>query len=87
MADAMTVDTAYPHASNGDRYMNRSEAAEYVEGTYRFACSAFLLKKLASVGGGPARIKAGVSVVYLKSDLDAWAKARMRRIEGEDKAA
>lgn len=87
MADAMTVETAHQHATIDDRYMTRGEAAEYVQGKYRFACSAFLLKKLASVGGGPARIKAGVSVVYLKSDLDAWAKARMRRIEDREAAA
>jgi hypothetical protein len=64
-------------------FLTRAEASEYIVGRYRFACSPKQLAKLAWMGEGPIRLRSGKSVVYRKSDLDAWALARLRPIEGK----
>ena len=44
------------------------EAANYA------GCSPRTLEKLRQTGGGPVYLKIGRSVLYRKSDLDAWLK-------------
>jgi hypothetical protein len=60
-----------------NRYMRRSEAANYIQGTYGFSCSCQWLAKLAVVGGGPVYRKAGRIPIYETTELDLWAEARI----------
>jgi len=75
-------DGLHPRQEN-TKYLTRLEASQYIESTYRFACGHCLLAKLASIGGGPARLRSGRSVVYRIDDLDRWALARLQRIEDD----
>lgn len=52
--------------------MNTSDAANYI------GMSASWLNKTRMHGNGPAYIKLGGSVKYLKSDLDSWMAANRR---------
>jgi predicted DNA-binding transcriptional regulator AlpA len=55
-------------------YLSREKAAEYL------AVSVKTLERLASDGGGPAFVQiAKRRVVYIKSDIDAWAASRRYR--------
>ncbi len=57
-------------------YMRRMQAGDYLKSRYGF-CSATLLSKLATVGGGPAYSKMGRLNLYRKTDLDEWALSRI----------
>jgi hypothetical protein len=57
-------------------YLRRAEAARYLQERYG-AYTTETLAKFASVGGGPIFRKMGAFPVYLTSDLDRWAEARM----------
>jgi hypothetical protein len=59
-----------------DKFLRRKDAAEYLLSKYGFGAER-TLAKLACVGGGPLFRKAGKLVVYLPSDLDAWALSRL----------
>jgi hypothetical protein len=62
---------------NIPRYRRRADAAPYVRETWGMPCSQAWLAKLAVVGGGPTFRKAGRFPIYLDSDLDIWAEARI----------
>jgi len=57
-------------------FLTRREAATYLQAKYRVGAVGTLAKAV-TVGGGPAFRKIGKRVVYLPSDLDAWARERM----------
>jgi hypothetical protein len=59
------------------RYLRRSDAAQYVRSTWGVPCASKWLAKLAVTGGGPIFRKAGRFPLYLAADLDAWAEARI----------
>jgi hypothetical protein len=59
-----------------DYYMRRMQAGDYLKSHYGF-CSATLLSKLATIGGGPIYSKMGRLNLYRKSDLDRWAQSRI----------
>ena len=59
------------------KYLRRVEAARHVRDHWGVPCSPKWLAKLAVVGGGPVFRKAGRYPIYLASDLDAWAAARI----------
>ncbi len=61
------------------RPLRRSEASDYIIETYGFPCSTKTLSKMAVTGDGPRFYMAGRFAMYDKSDLDAWAKARLGR--------
>lgn len=73
----MTALPSPSHAASAVRYLRRSDAAEYVRHRFGFPCSKQWLAKLAVVGGGPVFRKAGRTPLYLPTDLDAWANARI----------
>jgi hypothetical protein len=58
-------------------YLRRADAARYVRENWGLPCSPKWLAKLAVTGGGPIFRKAGRFPIYLPSDLDAWADARI----------
>lgn len=59
-----------------NRYLDRTEAAEYL--TARgLRVSKNTLQKWGSVGGGPVYRRFGLRCVYLQADLDAWAEAKL----------
>lgn len=60
-----------------ERFPRWKEAANYVQESCGIPCSPNWLAKLASVGGGPLFRKAGRFPLYSRTDLDAWANARM----------
>ena len=59
------------------KYLRRVEAARHVRNTWGIPCSPNWLAKLAVVGGGPVFRKGGRYPLYLASDLDVWAAARI----------
>ncbi len=59
------------------RPLRRDEAAAYITDTHGLPCSPKTLAKYASVGGGPAFRKGGRIPLYDRTDLDAWALAKM----------
>lgn len=59
-------------------FLRRAAAAEYVEQTYGFPCSPKTLAKLACVSSnGPRFRMAGRIPLYPKTELDAWAQAKI----------
>lgn len=59
-----------------NRYLDRTEAAEYL--TARgLRVSKNTLQKWATTGGGPAYRRFGLRAVYQQADLDAWAEAKL----------
>lgn len=64
---------------NEIQFLRRDEAAAYIRENYKMPCAKAYLDVLASVGGGPAFRRIGRWPVYERSDLDAWAKARMTK--------
>jgi hypothetical protein len=57
--------------------LRRCKAAEYIRENWGIPCEPRTLAKLMTVGGGPLVRKAGRIPLYEKSDLDAWASARL----------
>jgi hypothetical protein len=57
-------------------YLRRKAASEYLLTKYGFGGGS-TLTNLASLGGGPPFHKAGRTVLYTASDLDAWAQAKI----------
>jgi excisionase family DNA binding protein len=53
--------------------MRTREAADYL------AIPVSTLTKMRLTGTGPLYVKAGRTVVYRKSDIDAWLEGRLRR--------
>jgi hypothetical protein len=66
-----------PFPPDGQRYVSRTEAAQYIRSRYGFPCSRQWLAKLAVLGGGPIFRKAGRNPIYAPADLDDWAMARI----------
>ena len=60
-----------------DPKLDTAAAAAYI------GCSPRTLEKRRQTGDGPAFLKLGRSVVYLRSDLDNWLKA-CRRVSTAD---
>ena len=58
------------------KYLRREAAAEYLKRRYGFTTPKSLAK-LASTGGGPPMMKAGVIALYEISQLDAWAEGKI----------
>ena len=65
------------HLTEFPDYMRRSDAADYLRTFYALPCRHATLAKLAVAGGGPPFRKAGRYPVYLRADLDAWARQRL----------
>jgi hypothetical protein len=71
--DAVTAATpqpAQPADKRSIRYLNNSEAAEFLRLSPR------TLEKQRVIGGGPRFRKFGRRVMYAIEDLEAWANAR-----------
>jgi hypothetical protein len=66
-----------PFPAGGQRYLSRTEAAQYIRTRYGFPCSRQWLAKLAVLGGGPIFRKAGRNPIYVPADLDDWAMSRI----------
>lgn len=66
-----------PFPAGGQRYLSRTEAAQYIQSRYGFPCSRQWLAKLAVLGGGPIFRKAGRNPIYAPVELDDWAMARI----------
>jgi hypothetical protein len=66
-----------PFTAGNQRYLSRTEAAQYIRARYGFPCSRQWLAKLAVLGGGPIFRKAGRNPIYAPADLDDWAMARI----------
>lgn len=77
----MRDDPAATSANSAILYHRRFAAAEYIRDTYNFPCSVRWLAKLAVIGGGPPFRKAGRTPLYAPADLDAWALARIGRLQ------
>jgi hypothetical protein len=58
------------------RFLNRSEAADYIQ-SLGLRCTRLSLEKLASIGGGPDFQKFGNRVVYTAAGLDKWVESRL----------
>lgn len=59
-----------------DRFLDRSEAAEYLTSRgLRFSKNT--LQKLVTTGGGPAYRRFGNRAVYAREDLDAWIESKL----------
>jgi hypothetical protein len=61
---------------DAERYLDRTEAAEYLRGR-GLQVSPTTLQKWASIGGGPLYFRWGHRAVYLRSDLDGWAAEKL----------
>lgn len=57
--------------------LNTSEASEYLLAVHGVKIAPATLAKLRSVGGGAQFQKCGVTPVYPRESLDAWALARL----------
>ena len=77
MTDALVVRDTGSVATPSSRLLRRCEAAAYTTRTHGIPCSPKTLAKYATVGGGPAYVKAGRIPLYSREDLDAWAEARL----------
>ena len=58
------------------RFLNRRQAAEYVQ-AIGLPCAPKTLEKLACVGGGPEMVKFGRRVFYTPDALEAWIANRL----------
>jgi hypothetical protein len=66
-----------------DRWLTRKEAARFLSGL-GYIISAKSLSNMSardSAGRGPAFHRAGRNIVYLETDLRAWAHSRIKRVE------
>ena len=63
------------------RLLRRKEAARYLSDLRGLPIAAQTLAKLAVVGGGPAFRKFGRFPVYDIANLDAWANAKLGRLQ------
>lgn len=68
--DAVTAAPIQPASKRSIRYLNNSEAAEFLRLSPR------TLEKQRVIGGGPRFRKFGRRVMYAIEDLEAWANAR-----------
>jgi hypothetical protein len=66
-----------PSDENPRQFLRRTEAANYIEARFGIPCAPKVLSKYATVGGGLIFRKAGKFVIYLPTDLDTWAAARV----------
>lgn len=65
-----------PQHQAREKFLDRSEAAEYV--TERgLKTSRNTLQKYATVGGGPTYRRFGKRAVYTATDLDAWIASKL----------
>ena len=62
-------------------YIRTSQAAEYI------GLAKSTLEKLRLTGGGPVFSKLGRTVVYDRTDLDAWVASRRRESTSDNAAA
>lgn len=60
-----------------DTYLDRRQAAEYLTSKRGLRVSWTTLQKWATTGGGPTYRRFGTRAVYLPTDLDAWAEAKL----------
>ena len=58
--------------------LDTNAAREYLREEHKIEHTAGYLVTLRSIGGGPAFCRHGRAVRYFPSDLDAYAKARIR---------
>lgn len=58
-------------------WKDTSEAARYLQGRGIPGASAYRLKQLRTIGGGPRYRKIGRFVRYADPDLDEWADSRL----------
>lgn len=58
-------------------FLNRKQAAHYVNSTWGVPCSYKWLAKLVVTGDGPRAIKFGRSIRYRADWLDTWVLARI----------
>ena len=69
-APTQPAQPAQPASKRSIRYLNNSEAAEFLRLSPR------TLEKQRVIGGGPRFRKFGRRVMYAIDDLEAWANAR-----------
>ena len=58
---------------------NPDEAPEYMREAHGLTIAKATLNKLRCVGGGPSFRKFGRAVMYDRTDLDAWANAKLSK--------
>lgn len=66
---------------------NTPEASEYLIEAHCVTVAKKTLEKLRTVGGGPAFRKFGHAVMYDRTDLDAWANAKLGQPQSSTSAA
>jgi hypothetical protein len=62
---------------DGNIYLRRDAAAEYVTKKWGVPCAPKTLSKLVVSGNGPAFRKIGRYPLYTTADLDAWVQSRI----------
>jgi len=60
--------------------LRRREASEYLMAVYGLPIAVATLAKWATLGGGPAFNKCGVTPLYPVVELDAWALQRLGKV-------
>ncbi|WP_247996870.1 hypothetical protein [Brucella tritici] len=59
--------------------IRRKDVPAYLLEKYGIPISFSTLNKMATIGGGPVMQYAGRIPLYAKTDLDAWAEARLSK--------
>ncbi|PWC26965.1 hypothetical protein [Teichococcus aestuarii] len=73
LADAIPLHLRKPR-------LRRREASEYLLHVHGLPIAVATLAKLASVGGGPAYNKCGITPLYPREELDTWALQRLGQV-------
>lgn len=78
MTGSATVESCLPPRLRKGRF-NGFEAHEYLQEVHGIPVAPATLAKWRSVGGGPKFQKFGRAVLYPRSELDAWAIAKLSK--------
>jgi hypothetical protein len=60
--------------------LRRAEASEYLMTVHGLPVAVSTLAKYATIGGGPAYQKAGITPLYPLAELDTWALTKLGQI-------
>lgn len=62
-----------------EKFLTRSEAAEYISKIHNFPLSYATLSTYAWKGSGPDYVKLGKKIMYKIIDLDEWVKSKIKK--------
>jgi hypothetical protein len=80
MVECLQMIEISPQTTSLPKYLRRADAACYIRETYGIPCVAQTLAKYAWNESGPAFRKAGKFPLYLRDDLDEWARRRLGKL-------